>query len=271
MVRIIGRRSTAIAAGSLVVAAPILSACSSGPSAEAWAATDGAAGRINLDDVQDAFKDSESATEFEKKVNEIYEGDNIVLIRANQNGDSLELEGWEDLNGNQTIDDSSDDRLFGILQENDRNEMRGYGHNGYYHNSFGGGGFLFGYLLASSFGRSGGVIYQTSPARARTIRSDRSTYRSSSRYQSQVSKNTNYFNRQKSFAGSNYQNTRASSARSSYIGRQTSSGAFRTSSTGVRTRFGGSGSSVRSSSGSRSSSGFRGFGGAQRVIGVSRI
>ena len=270
MVRIIGRRSTAVVAGSLVMAGPILAACSSGPSAEAWAATDGAAGRINLDEVQEAFKDSESATEFEERVNQIYEGDNIVLIRANQSGDRLELEGWEDLNNNQTIDDASDDRLFGIVQENDRNNMRGYGHNGYYNNSFGGGGFLFGFLLASSF-RSGPVIYQTSPARAGTIRSNRSTYRRSSRYGSQVSKNTNFFNRQKSFAGSSYQNTRASSARTSYIGRQTSSGAFRTSSTGVRTRFGGSRSSVRSSSGSRSSGGFRGFGGAQRIVGVNRV
>ena len=75
---------TAISLGGIVAAAPLAAACSSGPSYEDWAATDGAAGSINLDDVQAAFKDSKSATDFERRVNEIYEGDGLVIIRARQ-------------------------------------------------------------------------------------------------------------------------------------------------------------------------------------------
>jgi hypothetical protein len=77
-------------AGTLVVAGPTIAACSTGPSYDEWAATDGAAGRINMEDVQNAFKASKSATDFEKKVNRIYEGDGVVLIRSKQDGEALQ-------------------------------------------------------------------------------------------------------------------------------------------------------------------------------------
>ena len=71
MVRNSRKLARAITLGGIVATAPLISACSSGPSFDDWAATDGAAGRINLDDVQEAFKDSKSPTEFEKRVNDI--------------------------------------------------------------------------------------------------------------------------------------------------------------------------------------------------------
>ncbi len=74
-----GRLGLRTLAGTMVAAVPVAAACSQGPTYDQWAATDGAAGRINLDDVQAAFKKSDSATEFERKVNEIYEGDGTVL------------------------------------------------------------------------------------------------------------------------------------------------------------------------------------------------
>ena len=73
-------------AGALL-AGPVIAACSSGPTYDQWAATDGAAGRINLDEVQAAFKKAKSTTDFERRVNEIYEGDGMVLIRARQDAE----------------------------------------------------------------------------------------------------------------------------------------------------------------------------------------
>ena len=134
------RTSMAALGTAALLAGPVGAACSSGPTYEDWAATDGAAGRINLDEVQKAFKDSGSATEFEKRVNEIYEGDEIVLIKAKQDGDSTTLEGWEDLNKSKEIDDQ-DDLLFTIVENNDKHEMRGHGSNGYYRSNFGGGNY----------------------------------------------------------------------------------------------------------------------------------
>ena len=236
----LGRTGVRTLAGALVVTAPVIAACSSGPTYDQWAATDGAAGRINLDDVQEAFKKSSSATVFESKVNEIYEGDGIVLIRSRQDGDRLTLEGWEDLNGNFEIDDASDDKLFDIVEEDERHQMRGYGGNSYYNQGFGAGNFLFTYMLISAISPRG-YYYSTPPTYARTTLSrGRASYRSGSRYRSQVSRNSSYFTRQKSFAGSRYDaaGKNLSTSRQSYQQRSRTSGAFKASSTGVRSSWG---------------------------------
>ena len=92
--------------------------------------------------------------------NEIYEGDGLILIRAKQDGDALTLEGWEDLNGDNTIDDAQDDQLFSIVKDtNDGYEMRGYHSNGYYNSHWGPGDFLFTYLLISAVTPRFGYYY----------------------------------------------------------------------------------------------------------------
>ncbi len=252
------RFGTALSLGGIVAAAPLVAACG-GPSYEDWAATDGAAGRINLDDVQEAFRNSDNATEFERRVNEIYEGDGIILIRAKQDGQVLTLEGWEDLNKDNTIDDSSDDQLFSIVRGDDNEyDMRGYHGNGYYRSHFGAGDFLFTYLIISSLSGPRGYYYSTPPSRGTEIRNQRTTYRNSSSYGGQVRRNASYSAKQSSFAGSRYQSTKGnvSSNRGSYQSTQRTSGAFKTSNSISRA------SSVRSSS--RSFGGFGG-GGAFRV------
>ena len=262
------RTTFAALAGASLLAAPVAAACSSGPSHEEWAATDGAAGRINLDEVQEAFKSSESPTDFEKKVNEIYEGDGIILIRVEQDGERMELEGWEDLNKSREIEDASDDRLFSIVRDNEQHEMRGYGTNNYYHNSFGAGNFLFTYLLLSTFSPFGrGYYYNTPPARYNTLSRNRTNYRNTSSYRTQVSKNTQYFNRQKSFAGSQYAQSskNVSPSRQTYLSSQKTTGAYKSSGTGVRSSWGGG---SKSSSLGRSSGGFSGGGGSARLTGI---
>ena len=261
------RSTMAMLAGVSLLAAPVAAACDSGPSYEDWAATDGAAGRINLDEVQEAFKKSNSATDFEKRVNEIYEGDGIVLIRVEQDGTRTTLEGWEDLDKSKEIEDVNDDRLFSIVKDNDQHEMRGYGSNGYYHNSFGAGNFLFTYMILSSFGPR--YSYYTPVTRYDTISRNRSNYRNGVSYRNQVSKNSSYFNKQKSFAGSSYDQAskNVSSSRQSYLNSQRSTGNFKSSATGVRSSWG---SSSRGSSFGRSSSGFTGGGGTLRLIGFQR-
>ena len=253
------RMALAMSAGGLLAGAPLLAACgdsSGAPSYSQWAATDGAAGRINLDDVQLAFQQSSSATEFERRVNEIYEGDGIILIRARQDGDRLTLEGWEDLDANSMIDDGVDDQLFAIIKEDEQHQLRGYHANSYYHSNFGAGDFLFTYLLISSLNR-GPYYYQTVPDRATDIRRDRASYRDSSRYDSQLQRNQQYTSRQQTFAGSRYQEAggSVSSSRQTYQQTQKSSGAFRNRSS---TSGAGTGSTI---SRSGSSGGFSGGGG----------
>ena len=148
--------SMAMLGGGLVAGSPLVAACSSIPfvglSAEeeaaykAWIATDRASGRINLQDVEKAFKESWTLVDswnFEVRVNEIYEGDGIVLFRAFQtdsgDGERLTLEAWEDLNANWSINDELDERLFSIVKEQDLYEIQGYHANGYYSSRFGPG------------------------------------------------------------------------------------------------------------------------------------
>ena len=260
------RIGMATLAGTMVVAGPTMAACATGPTYDEWAATDGAAGRVNMEEVQNAFKSSDSASEFEQKVNRIYEGDGLVLIRAKQDGETLVLEGYEDLNSNFEIDDSQDDLLFSIVKSHDDHELRGHGANSYYRSGFGAGDFLFTYLIISSL-TPRGYYYSTPPAHARTtVARDRTRFRSSSAYKSQVSRNSRYFSTQKRFAGSRYADPgrNLSAGRQSYMSRQKAAGTFKGSGTGVRSSWG---SASRSSFSRGGRGGFRGGGGATRIIG----
>ncbi|MAZ64286.1 MAG: hypothetical protein CL895_08525 [Dehalococcoidia bacterium] len=253
-------KGSAVLLGGIVAASPLIAACGSGSSYENWAATDGAAGLINLDDVQAAFKDSKSATDFEDRVNKIYEGDGLVLIRASQNGENLTLEGWEDLDGDSEIDDASDDQLFSIVQDTNKEyDMRGYHGNGYYRSHYGAGDFLFTYMVISSLSPRG-YYYSTPISRGSSIRNQRSRYRQSSAYNRQAQRNSNFNRKQSSFSGSRYQQSRSnvSSNRQTYQQTQKSSGSFKNSNAVSRPR---AGSSFRSSS----RSGARGAGGGMRV------
>ena len=259
---------TAISLGGIVAAAPLIAACGSGPSYAEWAATDGAAGSINLDDVQAAFKDSKSATDFERRVNEIYEGDGLILIRASQDGNSLTLEGWEDLNGNNEIEDAQDDRLFSIVKgTNEEYDMRGYNTNGYYHSQFGAGNFLMTYMLISAISPRG-YYYSTPINRGGAMRTQRTRYRQSSSYGRQVQRNSSFGRKQASFAGSRYQQAKSnvSSNRSTYQSARRTSGTFKNSSSITRGRSGSSRSISRSGRG-----GGRGGGGAMTVLGQLRF
>ena len=270
----LGRRGAAALAGTMVLAGPVIAACESGPTFDQWAATDGAAGRINLDEIQAAFKQAESATAFERRVNEIFEGDGLVLIRVSQDesANSQTVEAFEDLDGDGVISDTTDDLLFSIVNRDDRNEMRGHGANGYYNSGFGGGNFLFTYLLLSSFG-PGRYYYQTPRTSVRTMRNNRSAFRGGSRYRAQVSKNSSFFNRQKSFSGSKYNSAKrnVSTGRQSYLNNQKRSGTFKTNSTtGVRSAWGSKGTGRSFGKASGGGGFFKGFGGAQTIIGIER-
>ena len=259
---------TAISLGGIVAAAPLVAACSSGPSYEDWAATDGAAGSINLDDVQAAFKDSKSATDFERRVNEIYEGDGLIIIRASQDGNTLTLEGWEDLNGNNDIDEAQDDQLFSIVKgADDKHNMRGHNANGYYNRGFGGGNFLMTYMLISAISPRG-YYYSTPINRGGAMRSNRTRYRQSSSYGRQVQRNSTFGRRQASFAGSRYQQAKSnvSSNRRTYQSARRSSGTFKNSNSITRGRSGSTRSLGRSGGG-----GGRGGGGAMRVLSRRRF
>jgi len=245
----------------------LLAGCASGVTADKWAATEGAIGRINMEEVEEAFKKSQTVEEFEKRLNEIYEGDGIVLVRAKDEDGKRVIEGYEDLDRDFELNPERDDLLFTITNEGGANNLRGNGANQHYRSSFGGGNFLFTYLIFSSLGR-GGYGYYTPRDRGTRMRTERTNYRNSSAYSGgrtagQVQKNSAYYSRQRASNSSAYTSAgrQLSPARQSYIGTQRTSGAFKSSNTGVRSGFGKFGGG-----GGRAS----GAGGAQKIIGRGR-
>lgn len=237
-----------------------------GMTADQWIQTDGAAGRINLDDVQEAYKnsfdkDGFQVSKFEQRVNEIYEGDHLVLIQVERQGDQVLISGWEDLNANKALDLTGDDKLFTItqpLKNNSNFETRGYGANSYYYSSSPFNGFVTGLFLGNLL--SGGrTTYVTPPFAYDAISSSRSSYRLGPNYQRQQERNATYGGSIASRFGSAATTQSISPARSSYQSRQINSGGFRSSSSSSRSI--GSGGK----SGGGTSGGLSGGGGLLRL------
>lgn len=216
---------------------------------QVWVETDGAAGRINLDDVQQAYRDAYgeggfNVQQFEQRVNEIYEGDNLVLIQGVRDGDTYTVTGWEDLNTDQQVVDGQDDKLFTITQElkdGGGYTTQGYGANGYYNSFSPFGGFFTGLLIGNLLSGGFGGGYVTPASRYDDLRSSRASYRNSGNYASQQARNASYGSSVPSRFG-NAANQSISPARSSYQSRQINSGGFRSSGSTSRSIGSGSGS-----------------------------
>jgi hypothetical protein len=213
---------------------------------EAWAETDGAAGRINMEAVQQAFEQATDPSDFEIRVNEIYEGQHPILIRVHNVGQNQEVEGWEDLDDDGNIVDANDDKLFSLsrpLSGQGQTTLRGHGSNSYYthHYPMGYpmGGFFTGYLMASMLTRP---YYTPMANRTRIVNHVRS-YRSSPAWAGRTAANRGYMSRARANPGFAAASRSYSPARNSFRGSVRSSGG-----------------SFRSSGGFGRSSGFRGGG-----------
>ena len=234
----------AIVLGAAVTAAPLQWACETEQTSaegesryEQWSNTDAAAGRINMHDVQQAFRDSPDAAAFEKRVNEIYEGNWLVLVRTSVDQDRVFLEGWEDLNGSGEIEDGADDQLFEISGESGGEyRVRGQHVNSHYEERMGPGDFLLIYALVSTMNPATGY-YRTPPERVDLIYENRRVYRQTRDYRAQQVRNQAY---RTAYTGSKYQNApgaRASLGRRTYQSTMRQSGAFGRSASHARSAY----------------------------------
>ena len=262
---------TAIALAAAVTAAPAYGACdmkqtsaASESGYEQWSNTDAAVGRINMHDVQQAFRDSPDVAAFERRVNEVYEGDWLVLVRTSVDQDRVFLEGWEDLNGSGEIEDEADDQLFEISGESGREyRIKGRYTNSHYEEWMGPGNFLLVYTLVSAMDPATGY-YRTPPERVDRIHEDRRLYRQTRAYRAQQARNQAYGT---AYTGSKYQNApgaRASLGRRTYQSTMRRSGAFQRGSVHARSVY-------WSGQGRAGGGGGMGAGGLMRVRGAHRI
>lgn len=260
-----------IAGGSLVS----LSACSG--RREQWAETSGKAGQINLEAVDEAMQKSKDVSDFEKRVNEIYQGEEMVLIEVKNEGREQLVSGYADLNDNLEIDYDADDKLFTFRRwyegDTSRYEMRGYGVNSYYHNVYPPGtNLLTTYLLVSALTRPMYMapVYHTTIVERRAARDYRTNYRKTRSYRSRIDSNRRFQSRMSAKHGTTYKKSSPNAARQRWATRRgvNLNKATKISRTGSTRSFG----SSRSSWGSRAFSGFKaGFRGAGAGGGIGPL
>jgi len=231
----------------------------------------GESAKINLDEVKEAFwstkgKDfNEWMGAFEKRVNEIYEGKEVVSIDASRKTGSLTVTGYVENQKEQGYQDG-EEKLFSIEQTGDvtNNELpyKVAGHDGrpYYAGSHSilDSPFVQMMVLSHLMGGWGGRYY-TPYDRTVVIRDSRDTFRNSSAYGTQKTSNESFNSRyQKKSIGEGYTSKKG-------FGSNTST----TGSTSKRT-WGGFRNSSDSSSSNRSVWGGRRSGGGVFGGGRSR-
>ena len=288
-------RTPALIAG--ITVSGLLAGCSSGVNdTRAWEKSPGTQGYLNLDDVKKAFQKNGSIKEFEDRVNEIFEGDNLIVFRAEEETGGFMLSAYEDLNDSKEID-AKDELLFSIRAINKQAILQGAGINGYYketwaytppeqpieelaetpevsetenesrhyrHHSY----YPYFWYHNRGWGR-----YNTSHRRYDSMRNSRDQYRTTSGFTDQVNKNRANESAMSSKYGSNYRSNLTktpSSNRQSYINTEKRSSGFSdklasqksTSAWGTRKSTGGSSAfttASRPSTSSRSASSSRSY------------
>ena len=246
-----------IAGGSLIS----LSACSNRK--DQWAETSGKAGQINMEAVEDAMKKSENVSEFEKRVNEIYQGEEMVLVEVKNQGREQLVSGYADLNNDSQID-GEDEKLFTFRRwyegEKPNYSMRGYGVNSYYYHPYPSGtSMLTTYLLWSALSRhtSPTYIYHTTVRDAGVLRNHRTNYRTTPSYKNQVNANRSFQTRMSTKHGTSYRKASPTATRQRWATRKGVNLQKATSASKSTTSRRSSSSKSRSW-GSRVSRGFRG-------------
>jgi hypothetical protein len=181
-------RSISMTALAALLAAAALPACTQDQGNERWATTSNTTVDIDWDKVQEAYRTAEGPQDFENKINEIYEGDELISVAVQDKDAKVqEVTGFFDRNSNGQVDEP--EKIF-VISRNVVDEkqaqyaVQGYGHYaGYHHTSMWdiAGGMLIGSMLANALMPSYRPMYTTpyttSPARLGQINSYRSDYR----------------------------------------------------------------------------------------------
>jgi hypothetical protein len=153
---------------------------------ERWATTENTNVAIDWDKVNQAYKEASGPEDLERRINEIYEGSEVISIAVRDEDDKTQVvTGFFDKNHNGTVEE--DEKIFTIKREptgegTAQYQTMGYGPYYGYHSPFMSiaSGMLMGAMISSMFRPTYmPMAYTTSPQRASSIRSQRSAYRAS--------------------------------------------------------------------------------------------
>ncbi len=169
------------------VSAASVTACGGGAGTERWVATENTNVEIDWDAIHQAYKDAEGPEDFEKRVNEIYTGDEIISVSVKDIDEKSQVvTGFFDNDADGQVTES--EKVFTIQRdivdpENAKYSMNGHGAYGSYHSPVWdiAMGMMMGSMMSRMFMPGYSPMYRTpyttSPASRSAIASQRSTYR----------------------------------------------------------------------------------------------
>jgi hypothetical protein len=177
-----------LAAALAVMVVGASTGCDSGPEkVDRWATTENTAVKIDWDKVNEAYKQASGPEDLEKRVNEIYEGDEVISIAVqDQDNKTQVVTGFFDKNTNGTIDEG--EKIFTIKREptgegTAQVQTTGYGPYYGYHSPLLSiaSGMLLGSMMSSMFMPRYVPVYTqpyvTPAGRVADIHSQRTSYR----------------------------------------------------------------------------------------------
>jgi hypothetical protein len=169
------------------VAAASVTACGGPGGTERWVATENTNVEIDWDAINQAYRDAEGPEDFEKRVNEIYTGDEIISVSVRDVDDKSQVvTGFFDNNEDGQV--AEDEKVFTIQRdivdpEKAQYAINGHGAYGHYHSPMWdiASGMLMGSMLSRMFMPGYSPMYRTpyttSPASRSALASHRSTFR----------------------------------------------------------------------------------------------
>jgi hypothetical protein len=152
-----------------------------------WATTENTNVRIDWDKVNEAYKLAEGPEDFEKRVNEIYEGTELISVSVKDlDGKTQVVTGFFDKNTSGAVDEG--EKIFTIQRNitgegSGQYQVQGYGPYYGYHSPLLGiaSGMMLGSMLSSAFSPRYVPVYTqpytTNPARASDLHMQRQSYR----------------------------------------------------------------------------------------------
>jgi hypothetical protein len=170
---------------TLVLALMPMAGCSDRETGNArWATTENTNVAIDWDKVNEAYKAAEGPEDLEKRINEIYQGDEVVSISVHDvDAKVQEVTGFFDKNASGAVDEG--EKIFTIKREilgdgQAQMQTAGYGAYGGYHSPMLSivTGMMLGSMMSRAFMPGYAPMYsqpyRTSPGRAGELRSTRS-------------------------------------------------------------------------------------------------
>lgn len=178
---------TILFASALAIAPLTQVGCGEDRGTERWATTENTNVEINWDKVNEAYKQAEGPQDFEKRVNEIYEGDEVISVAVQDHDNKTQVvTGFFDRDKSGSVDEG--EKIFTIKRDvtgdgQAQAQTTGYGPYAGYHSPVMSlvSGMLLGSMISSAFSPRYVPVYTTpyttSAARVGDLHGHRNSYR----------------------------------------------------------------------------------------------